>query len=135
MTKSVTAKIDGASRGNPGPAGIGVLLKDRRGETIGRISEFLGKDLTNNQAEYSALVRCLEYCLEIGADAVEVLSDSTLIVNQMKGTYRVKSENIKDLYEEAKKLESNFEKVSYKHISRDENEIADNLANQALDEC
>lgn len=133
MAKSVTARIDGASRGNPGPAGVGIIVRNEGGETVDKISEYLGGNMTNNQAEYSALIKCLEYCKELGVEKVEILSDSTLIVNQMKGSYSVKSENIKGLYVKAKELESKFQKVTYKHISRDENLIADNLANQAID--
>lgn len=125
--------VDGASRGNPGESGAGIFVRDDEGNTLAKISEYLGSKLTNNQAEYSALLKALEYCRSLGVDEVRVFSDSDLLVKQMSGEYRVKSDNIRALYEKAKELESEFQKVDYNHISRDKNSIADNLANEAID--
>lgn len=133
MSKTFLVWIDGASRGNPGKAGMGVLIKNEDGEILSKISEYLGDDLTNNQAEYSALVKALKSCLDLGGSVVRVFSDSKLVVNQMIGEYAVKSSNIKHLYEKAKELESKFRKVEYQHVSRGENPIADDLANEAID--
>ncbi|KXA92979.1 hypothetical protein AKJ66_03030 [candidate division MSBL1 archaeon SCGC-AAA259E22] len=133
MIKSVTAWIDGASRGNPGPGGVGIVVKDDSGKILKKISEYLGDDLTNNQAEYLALIKCLKYCKNKGIKNAKILSDSNLVVRQMNGQYEVRSENIRNLYEEAKKLESQIRKVTYMHIPREENLNADNLANEAID--
>ncbi len=133
MGKSIAVWIDGASRGNPGEAGAGVFVRDDEGNNLNKISEYLGDKLTNNQAEYSALLKALEYGNSLDVDEVTVFSDSDLLVKQMSGKYRVKSDNIRALYEKAKELESEFDKVVYKHISRDKNTIADELANEAID--
>lgn len=129
---SATAWIDGASRGNPGPSGIGIVIQDERGKTLLEISEYIGENLTNNQAEYHALVRALETSRERGIDEVEIRSDSQLLVRQMNGRYRVDSENLKDLHRRASELESGFKGVTYKHVSRDKNEAADRLANESI---
>ncbi|KXB07520.1 hypothetical protein AKJ51_01100 [candidate division MSBL1 archaeon SCGC-AAA382A20] len=133
MVLSVVAHIDGASRGNPGPAGIGVLIKTEE-KNLSKISEYMGDEYTNNQAEYKALVRCLERCKELKVEKAKILSDSNLLVNQMNGKYDVKSDNIKNLYNKAKKLESKFKKIKYEHIPREKNKIADNLANKSIEE-
>lgn len=133
LVESIAVWIDGASRGNPGEAGAGIFVRDDEGNTLARISEYLGDKLTNNQAEYCALLKALEYCSKLDVSKVRIFSDSDLLVKQMIGKYRVKSENIKPLYREAKELESRLNKVVYKHISRDKNSIADNLANEAID--
>lgn len=134
LVSAIAVWIDGASRGNPGEAGAGVFVRDDEGNNLAKISKYLGDSLTNNQAEYSALLKALEYGKSLDVDEVKVFSDSDLLVKQMSGEYRVDSENLKDLYEEAKGLESEFGKVVYKHISREKNSIADNLANEAIDE-
>lgn len=133
MSEPIVVWIDGASRGNPGQAGIGVLIQNNEGETLNEISEYLGDDKTNNQAEYSALIKALESCKELGVKNVKVLSDSELVVKQMKNQYRVRSEKIKNLHKKAKRLESEFQEVAYNHVSREKNSIADNLANKAID--
>lgn len=133
MQSSVKAWIDGASRGNPGPAGMGVVVKDENGEKISEVSEYLGSELTNNQAEYKALLSALELCDELGVREVEVKSDSQLLVRQMKGEYKVRSKNLKDLYRKAIDLESKFQKIAYKHIPRADNATADRLAREATE--
>jgi len=124
---------DGGSRGNPGPAGCGVVISDREtGENIGNISKFLGHT-TNNVAEYTGLVLGLEQVLALGIDDVEVRMDSELVVKQIKGEYRVKNENLKPLYQQATKLNGQFKKFAIAHVRREQNKDADRLANQAMD--
>lgn len=134
MTKIVEAWIDGAARGNPGKSGVGVRIKRKNGKVLKEEFEYLGDEYTNNQAEYSALLKALKVCDEIGARKIDVYSDSSLIVNQMEGKFRVRSDNLEPLYKKAKKLASNFAAVSYNHVSRKENSEADRLANKAIDE-
>lgn len=134
MSESVVARIDGASRGNPGPAGIGVLVRDENKSILKEVSEYLGDGITNNQAEYSALIRALEECKELEADEVNIISDSQLLVRQMKGQYKVNSENLRGLYNKALDLESEFRRVTYRHVTRNENTEADRLANLALED-
>jgi ribonuclease HI len=129
----LTIHTDGASRGNPGPAAFAYII-DREGEDIVEEAGKLGR-MTNNQAEYLALVRALEHALELGAHyRVVVHSDSELLVKQMKGEYRVKNADLRDLYEEATALCGRFkEAVAFQHIRREDNRRADALGNEALD--
>lgn len=124
------AKIycDGASRGNPGDAGIGcvVIFDNKKIE----ISEYIGKT-TNNVAEYTALIKGLEEALKQKAQEIEIFSDSELLVLQMNGIYKVRNKNLIPLYEKAKKLLSNFKKYQIFHIYRENNFIADKLAKEA----
>jgi len=122
--------VDGASRGNPGPAGAGALLQygDNRIEP----KKFLGR-VTNNVAEYEALIIALEGTLGRGAERIEVRSDSELMVKQMNGEYRVKSAKLAPLFQKARSLASQFREVKIIHIGRDENAEADRLANLAID--
>ena len=124
---------DGASRGNPGPAAFAYII-DRDGEDLIEEAGKLGR-MTNNQAEYLALVRALEHALELGAHhRVVVHSDSELLVKQMKGEYRVKNADLRDLYEEATALCGRFkEAVAFQHVRREDNRRADALGNEALD--
>lgn len=123
--------IDGAARGNPGPAGIGVLLKDEDGTVIKEISRFLG-EATNNIAEYNALIEALEEAGKSGYKDVQVCSDSELVILQLKGEYKVKNSNLKKLFDKAISLSNNFDKIEIKHIPREENKDADRLANKAI---
>lgn len=125
------AWVDGASRGNPGLAGYGALLKLEGGETV-EISGFLGT-ATNNVAEYSGLLDALKTALEEGASEIEVVSDSLLLVNQMLGTYKVKHPNLQPLFREARFLASRFRSFSIRHTLRAGNKEADRLANIAVD--
>ena len=129
----ITIHTDGASRGNPGPAAFAYVLT-RGGEEPIEEAGRLGR-MTNNQAEYVALVRALEHALELGADhRVLVNSDSELLVKQMRGEYRVKNEDLRDLYEEARDLCRRFRGgVTFRHVRRGENSRADALGNEALD--
>jgi ribonuclease HI len=123
---------DGASRGNPGAAAYAYVIA-QDGTTLVEEAGCLGQ-MTNNQAEYTALVRSLEHALELGAHhRLLVHSDSELLVKQMKGEYRVKNEDLRDLYEEARRLSREFEGVSFTHVRRAQNSRADALCNEALD--
>ena len=124
---------DGASRGNPGPAAFAYILQ-RDGEEPIEEAGRIGR-MTNNQAEYTALVRALEHALELGAaHRVLVHSDSELLVKQMRGEYRVKNEDLRDLYEQARALSGRFRGgVTFRHVRREENGRADALGNEALD--
>ena len=123
---------DGASRGNPGPAAIGVVIKDERGKLITSISRRIGKT-TNNQAEYRAIIAAMEEAIRLGARQVDIKMDSELVVRQIKGEYRVKSATLKPLYQQAKQLQASLEGFTITHIPRRQNFEADGLANKALD--
>jgi ribonuclease HI len=123
--------FDGACRGNPGPMGIGVVLLEN-GKKIKEISKRIGKG-TNNIAEWSALIEGLKIAKAHGCRELEVQGDSQLIIRQITGRYRVKSENLIPLYEEAKRLAGNFEKISFKWVQREKNADTDALSNRALD--
>jgi ribonuclease HI len=127
----LVVNIDGASRGNPGPAGIGVVFV-RDNTRITEYKEFIGKK-TNNQAEYAALKKALQIASTFDNELM-VLSDSQLIVNQRTKLYKVRSKQLKIIFREISNLERRFKMVIYKHIPREKNEYADLLANQAIDE-
>jgi ribonuclease HI len=127
----LVVNIDGASRGNPGPAGIGVVFI-RDNTRITEYKEFIGKK-TNNQAEYAALKKALQIASTFDNE-LTVLSDSQLIVNQRTKLYKVRSKQLKIIFREISNLERRFKMVIYKHIPREKNEYADLLANQAIDE-
>lgn len=126
--------IDGASRGNPGHSGIGIRILDEKEEVLREYKEYLGRTYTNNQAEYLALIKALELAKAMGLYLLEIYSDSELLVRQLNGLYQVKNAQLKRLYTEVKVLESSFQKISYLHINRGENEAADELANEAINE-
>jgi ribonuclease HI len=124
--------IDGASRGNPGPSGIGVVIS-RDGEKIAEYNEFIG-DSTNNLAEYMALKKALKMASIMNDDEITILSDSELVVKQRTDNYKVRSKRLKTVSREISNLEKNFKWVSYRHIPREENRAADYLANKSIDE-
>ena len=128
----LTAHCDGGSRGNPGPAGYGAVLEDGQGRVVARLSEFLGVQ-TNNYAEYAGLLACLKWSLENGFKRLRVVSDSELMVKQMKGQYKVASPGLKPLWEDAKRLSRQLEKFEMGHTLRGGNKEADRLANEAMD--
>lgn len=130
-SKELILQVDGGSRGNPGPAAIGVVIKDKNGKVIKQIGEVIG-ELTNNVAEYRALLRALEEARALGAGAIEIRSDSELLVSQLQGKYRVKSPDLGPLHLEATRLLREFSHWSAKRVSRGENAAADALVNQAL---
>ena len=125
------AFVDGASRGNPGPAGYGVFMTTDTGDLI-EICGFLGTT-TNNVAEYAGLIEALTVAQAEGASALEIVSDSLLLVNQMLGKYRVKHPNLVPLYDKAKRLARSFDSFSIRHTLRAGNKDADRLANLAID--
>ena len=133
-TKDGTAILwsDGAARGNPGPAGIGAILKTPDGNVIAEVSDFLGHT-TNNVAEYRALLAGLERAIEVGIQRIEVRADSELMIKQLKGQYRVKNAGLKPLYEQARELLSQFSNVKLSHVRREHNSEADRLANLGID--
>ena len=130
--EGLTAHCDGGSRGNPGPAGYGAVLEDGQGRVVARLSEFLGVQ-TNNYAEYAGLLACLKWALEHGHKRLRVVSDSELMVKQMKGVYKVASPGLRPLWEEAKQLSKRLEKFEMGHTLRGGNKEADRLANEAMD--
>jgi probable phosphoglycerate mutase len=129
----LTAHCDGGSRGNPGPAGFGAVIEDAHGKIVARLSQFLGKQ-TNNYAEYSGLLAVLKWAAEHGARRLRVLSDSELMVKQMRGQYKVASPGLRPLWEEARRLASRFDQFELKHTLRQGNKDADKLANDAMDQ-
>lgn len=131
MLKKVVIHSDGVSRGNPGPAAIGAIIRDERGRLLASISQPIGR-ATNNQAEYRAIIAALEKALALGARQVELNSDSELVVRQIKGQYRVRKEALRPLYQRVKELQSRLEGFTIKHIPRQQNREADKLANAAL---
>lgn len=126
------AHVDGGARGNPGPAGYGVTIDDASGKRLAELSEYLGHK-TNNVAEYSGLVAALEYCLENGCKALQVISDSELIVKQMNGVYKVKHPELKQFYDRARQMAAKLEWFHIEHVLRERNHQADRLANAAMD--
>jgi len=125
--------VDGASSGNPGPSGVGVVICCG-GETVKNISSYIG-NATNNVAEYTALIYALEEALLMKADAVRVNTDSQLMHHQLKKIYKIKSANIIGLYNQVVRLMSAFKDISLKHIPREENRGADKLATKAIKEA
>jgi len=127
------ANIDGGSRGNPGPASYGVVIRDPRGEIVARLKKYIGRT-TNNVAEYYGLIAALDYAHANSIKALRVESDSELLVKQMRGQYKVKSPDLKPLYERAKKMSQAIPAFRIDHVYREQNREADLLANEALDE-
>jgi ribonuclease HI len=127
-----TAHCDGGSRGNPGPSGYGAVIEDPQGGVVARLSEFLGTQ-TNNYAEYSGLLAVLKWAIEHGAKHLRVVSDSELMVKQMKGQYKVKSPGLIPLWHEARRRAASLEKFEMRHTLRGGNKEADQLANEAMD--
>jgi ribonuclease HI len=130
--KYLVAHSDGGARGNPGPAGYGVIVEDESGRNVAELSEYLGHQ-TNNFAEYQGLIAALEYAVEHGPKALKLISDSELLVRQIKGIYKVKNAALKDLHTRAKELIAQLEWFSIGHALREHNQEADRLANEAMD--
>jgi ribonuclease HI len=127
------AHVDGGARGNPGPAGYGVAIADDAGRPVAALSRYLGHQ-TNNYAEYMGLLAALHYALEHGCKALEVVSDSELLVRQMNGQYKVRAPQLIGLYQEAKALAARLDVFRVRHVRREHNREADALANRAMDE-
>jgi len=128
----IHAHCDGGARGNPGPAGYGALIQDQNGTVLAELSEFLGLR-TNNYAEYSGLLGCLQYALDHNHRRLKVVSDSELMVKQIQGKYQVKSPDLKPLFEEAKRRIAKLDGFEISHALRHKNKDADRLANEAMD--
>ena len=128
----LVAHSDGGARGNPGPAGYGVVVQDEAGRKVAALSEYLGHQ-TNNFAEYQGLIAALEYALQHGPKALKVISDSELLVRQIKGIYKVKNATLQDLHGRAKQLIAQLDWFSIGHALREHNQEADRLANEAMD--
>jgi ribonuclease HI len=125
--------VDGAARGNPGPAGIGVTVADEDGRLVAELGEGIGH-ATNNQAEYRAALAGLQLAAEHGARGVLLRSDSRLLVEQLAGRFRVKDPTLRRLHEEARRLMATFDDVALEHVPREQNADADRLANLGIDE-
>src|ERR1700736_5595242 len=126
------AHSDGGARGNPGPAGYGVVIEDETGRKVAALSEYLGHQ-TNNFAEYQGLIAALEFAIKHGYKALKVISDSELLVRQIKGIYKVKNSTLQDLHARAKQLIAQLDWFSIGHVLRAKNREADRLANAAMD--
>lgn len=123
---------DGGSRGNPGPSASGFIIKDENDQIIETWNKYIGMT-TNNQAEYHALIAGLEWCKQHNVSEVSVYLDSLLAINQMKGIYKVKNRDLWTLYESAKKLQGSFKSITFTHVPRELNKLADAEVNRALD--
>lgn len=132
MDEVVTLEFDGGSRGNPGPAGIGVVVRAKDGTALITLGRFIGK-ATNNVAEYRALITAMEEARKLGAKKIQIRGDSELIIKQMRGEYRVKHPDMRVLYDEAQSLIQEFHHAEISHNLRHKNELADKLANLAMD--
>jgi ribonuclease HI len=128
----LTVNVDGGARGNPGPAAIGVVVRDADGEVVESVGETIGT-ATNNVAEYRALLRGIELAAAHGATEVELIGDSELVVRQMEGRYKVKHATMRKLHVQAKRALADFDSWSIRHVKRAQNADADRLVNQALD--
>jgi ribonuclease HI len=128
----INAHCDGGARGNPGPAGYGALIQDDQGNVLAELSEFLGMR-TNNYAEYSGLLGCLQYALDHNYPRLRVVSDSELMVKQIQGKYKVNSPDLRPLWQEARNRIAKLEAFEISHALRHKNKDADRLANEAMD--
>ncbi len=128
-----TLNSDGGARGNPGPAGIGVILKNG-GVVVARLKEYLG-ETTNNQAEYQALLLGLTKARALGARRVDCLLDSELVVNQLTGKYKMKNKDLGVWFMKIWNLKNEFDAVTFRHVPREQNQEADALVNEAIDEA
>ena len=129
--KQIEIYVDGGSRGNPGPSGVGVVILDAGGKRLKDISKYIG-ETTNNIAEYSALLYGLEEALILRADEIVVKMDSELVARQLTGDYRVKDPGLKPLFERAMNMLKSFKAFEIRHIEREKNKEADKLVNRAI---
>lgn len=128
----ITAYTDGGARGNPGPAGYGVHIVDANGETLAELVGPLG-EATNNVAEYSGLIAALEWARDHGHAQLRVRMDSELVIKQMRGEYKVKNAGLQPLHAKASALVRELGRVTFEHVRREQNKVADRLSNQAMD--
>jgi ribonuclease HI len=131
-TATHTAHVDGGARGNPGPAGYGIVIHDSQGKKVAEISQYLGHH-TNNYAEYNGLLAALRYAIARQIQSLKIISDSELMVRQMKGIYKVRHPELRKLYDQAQHLTAQIEHVEIRHALREHNQDADRLANDAMD--
>jgi ribonuclease HI len=132
MNETLTLHFDGGSRGNPGEAGAGIVVLAADGTPLVTIGKYIGR-ATNNVAEYRALIFALREAEKLNAKKVIVRGDSELVIKQMRGEYRVKNPALRDLYEKAQSLAGKFDEIKFEHKLRDDNALADRLANKAMD--
>jgi ribonuclease HI len=132
LSPRLVVNVDGGARGNPGPAAIAAVVSTPDGEVVEERSEVIG-EATNNVAEYRALLLGIERAGELGADELELIGDSELIVRQVRGEYRVKDASLRELHARVRAALDRFERWSIRHVRREENEAADTLVNAALD--
>lgn len=132
MSSHQIIHTDGGARGNPGPAAIGIVIKTPSGETVAAWGKTIG-ETTNNQAEYQALEAALTKAKELGAEQVDCYLDSLLVVQQVKGEWKVKEASLKPNVDRVRALATQFKKVTFSHVPREQNAEADELVNQALD--
>ena len=130
--KKFTIYTDGGARGNPGPAGIGAVIKDEDEEVVFEISDYIG-EATNNQAEYQAVIAAIEKAKKLGADELEFYLDSELVVKQLNREYKVKNKELAPLFVKIYNAVMGFKKVTFKHVLREKNKEADKLVNIAID--
>lgn len=128
----VVAHVDGGARGNPGPAGVGVVVTDESGAELDRANDYIG-EATNNVAEYRAVLLAIERARQLGARALELVNDSELVARQLTGEYRVKNEDLRRLHGQALKALGEFDRWSVRTVRREQNELADELVNDAID--
>jgi ribonuclease HI len=128
----VVAHVDGGARGNPGPAGVGVVVTDEAGAELDRANDYIG-EATNNVAEYRAVLLAIERARQLGARALELVNDSELVARQLSGEYRVKNEDLRRLHGQALKALGEFDRWSVRTVRREQNELADELVNDAID--
>ena len=132
MSKSISIFIDGASRGNPGPSGIGVVFCDGEDKVVKKLFKFIG-NTTNNVAEYSALIYATQEALIDRYDEIKIKSDSELLTRQLTGEYKVKNDNLRLYYDLFQHISKGFNKIEVISIARENNSLADKLANKAID--
>jgi ribonuclease HI len=135
MPEKLDIYSDGGARGNPGEAGIGIVISKPVGRVLHEFKCYIGVK-TNNQAEYAAILKALELAKDYGANSLNSYMDSELVVKQLKGEYRVRNPRLKELFLKVKRIERDFEEVNYIHVSRQNEkiQIADRLVNEAIDE-
>lgn len=131
--KHLSIYTDGAARGNPGPAGAGWVIRTSAGEIVAKHCKYLG-ELTNNQAEYQALLLALEEAIGLKGERIAIYADSELMVRQIQGEYKVKNEGLRPLFQRLVLTLSRFREYTVSHVRREENALADELANKAIDD-
>ncbi|MBW6441328.1 ribonuclease HI family protein [Patescibacteria group bacterium] len=123
---------DGGARGNPGPGAVGVAVKNKEGKIIKEVGKFIGRS-TNNEAEYKAVIEGLKACDSLEATELEFYIDSLLVASQLSGKFKIKEPRMRTLFNEAKELERLYKKVTYTHVPREKNYLADRIVNEVLD--